>query len=51
MSMQELWQIKETMSEKLWGKSAEEICALLKTNADEMKRRIDTLRQSDKGEI
>jgi hypothetical protein len=44
MSIQEIWQIKETLSEKFWGKSAEEINNMVKPNVDEIKRKIDELR-------
>ena len=45
MTIQEIWDIKEILSEKFWGKSAEEINNLIKTDVDEMKRKIIEIRQ------
>ena len=45
MSIQEIWKIKENLSEKFWGKSPEEINEIIKPNVDEMTRRINELRQ------
>ena len=44
MSIQEIWNIKENLSEKFWGKSADEINSMTKPNVDSMKRKIDELR-------
>jgi predicted nucleic acid-binding protein len=44
MSIQEICEIKETLSERFWGKPADEINNEIKPNADEMKRRINELR-------
>jgi hypothetical protein len=44
MTIQEIWEIKEILSEKFWGKSADEINNEIKANADEMKCRINELR-------
>jgi hypothetical protein len=44
MSIHEIWEIKETLSERFWGKSADEINNTIKPNVDEMKRRIHELR-------
>jgi len=46
MSMQEMWQIKENLSEKFWGKPADEINNIIRPNVDEMKRKIDELRKN-----
>ena len=48
MTMQEIWQIKETLSNKFWGKSAEEINVMVKPNVDEIKRKIDEFRKKTK---
>ena len=48
MSIQEIWQIKENLSEQFWGKTAEEINNIVKPSVDEMKCIIDELRK-DKG--
>ena len=45
MSIQEIWKIKENLSEKFWGKSADEINNMTKPNVDNMKRKIDELRK------
>ena len=45
MSIQEIWKIKENLSEKFWGKSADEINNIIKSNVDDMKLRIDELRK------
>ena len=46
MSMQEILKIKENLSEKFWGKSADEINDIIKPNVEKMKRRIDELRRN-----
>ena len=48
MTIQEIWEIKEKLSEKLWGKSADEINEIIKPNVNEMKRRIEELRTKKK---
>jgi hypothetical protein len=48
MPIQELWEVKEKLSEKFWGKSAEEINAIIRPNAEEMMRKIDELRKNKK---
>jgi hypothetical protein len=45
MSMQEIWEIKENLSEKFWGKSANEINTAIKPNVDDMNRKIEELRK------
>ncbi|MCL2056563.1 MAG: hypothetical protein FWH02_04985 [Oscillospiraceae bacterium] len=45
MSMQEIWKIKENLSEKFWGKSANEINNIIKPSVEDMKLRIDELRK------
>jgi len=45
MSIQEIWKIKEDLSEKFWGKSAEEINDLIQPKVEEMKQKIDELRK------
>jgi len=47
MSIQEIWQIKENLSEKFLGKSAKEINDMVKPNVDEIKRRINELRKKE----
>ena len=49
MSIQDIWKIKENLSEKFWGKSADEINSIIKPNVDEMKRKIDELRKNKEG--
>ena len=46
MSIQEIWKIKEDLSEKFWGKSADEINDIVRTNVDEMKQKIEELRKT-----
>ena len=43
--IREIREIREILGEKLWGKSADEMNALIKPNVDEMRRRIDELRR------
>ena len=50
MSIQEIWKIKENLSEKFWGKSADEINSMTKPNVDSMKRKIDELRKKKENE-
>ena len=45
MSLQEIWKVKEDLSDKFWGKSADEINDIIKPNIEEMKRRIEELRK------
>ena len=45
MSIEELWKVKENLSEKFWGKSASEINSIIKPNVDDMKFKIDELRK------
>ena len=45
MKIQEIWEIKEKVSEKIYGKSAEEINAILKPSVEETTRRIEEIRQ------
>ena len=45
MSMQELWKIKENLGEKFWGKSADEINAMIKPNVEVLRRKIEQLRR------
>ena len=45
MSMQEIWEIKETLSGKFWGKSASEINTAIKPNVDDMNCKIEKLRR------
>ena len=45
VSLQEIWKIKEDLSDKFWGKSADEINELINPNIEEMKRRIEELRK------
>jgi len=47
MSIHEIWQVKENLSEKFWGKSAKEINDMVKPNVDEIKRRINELRKKE----
>ncbi|MCL1858139.1 MAG: hypothetical protein FWF92_02760 [Oscillospiraceae bacterium] len=47
MSIQEIWKIKESLSEKFWGKSADDINNMIKPDVDDMKRRIDELRRKN----
>ena len=51
MSIQEIWKIKENLSEKFWGKSADEINSITKPNVDNMKRKIDELRKKKENEM
>ena len=46
MSIQEIWAIKEQLSEKFWGKSANEINNIIKPNVEDVKRRINELREN-----
>ena len=48
MSIQEICKIKENLSKKFWGKSANEINNIIKPNVDDMKRKIDDLRKKKK---
>jgi len=50
MSIHEIWLIKENLSEKFWGKSAEEINDIVKPTVDEIKRKIDELRKKKEHE-
>ena len=50
MSLQEIWEIKEHLSDKFWGKSAHEINDIVKPNIDDMKRRIEELRRKKEQE-
>jgi len=45
MSIQEIWKIKESLSEKFWGKSADEINAMIKSNVENVRRKIEQLRR------
>ena len=45
MTLQELWKIKEELSERFWGKSAEEINNIVKPNVDEMIRNIEAIKE------
>ena len=45
MSIQEIWKIKEKLSEKFWGKSANEVNAMIKPNVEGLKRKIEQLRR------
>ena len=45
MTIQEIWEIKENLSERFWGKSADEINDIIKPDVDEMKRKIYELRE------
>ena len=47
MPIQEIWQIKENLSEKLWGKTSDEISKTIKPNVDDMKCKIDELRKKN----
>ena len=47
MTMQEVRQIKENLSEIFWGKTVDEINNIIKPNVDEMKRKLDELRQKE----
>ena len=38
----------EKLSEKFWGKSADEINKMIKPNVDDMKRKIKELRKKNK---
>ena len=43
--MEEIWKVKKNLSEKFWGKSANEINNIIKPNVDDMKFKIDELRK------
>jgi len=45
MSMQEIWEIKETLSGKFGGESANGINTAIQSNVDEMNRKIEKLRK------
>ena len=45
MSIEELWKVKENLSGKFWGKSANEINDIIKPNVDDMKFKIAELRK------
>ena len=45
MPLSYIWELKEMLSEKFWGKSADEINDMVKPNVEEMTRRIDEIRQ------
>ena len=45
MTLQEIWKTKEDLSDKFWGKSADEINDIIKPNIEDMKRRIEELRK------
>ena len=45
MTLQEIWKIKEDLSDKFWGKSAAEINDIIKPNIEEMNRRIEELKK------
>ena len=47
MTMQEIWEAKEKLSDKIWGKSADEMCEIMKPNVDEMKRKIEEIRKKN----
>jgi hypothetical protein len=51
MAIQEIWEIKEKLSERFWGKSADEINDLIKPNVDEMKSRINEMRKVNERKI
>jgi len=44
MAIQEIRDIKESLSEKLWGKTACEINEMIKPSVDEMMAQIDKMR-------
>ena len=50
MSLQEIWRIKENLSDKFWGKSADEINDIIKPNIDDMKCKIEELRKKKEQE-
>ena len=45
MDIQEIWEIKEKVSEKIYGKSYDEINAIIKPSVEEATRRIEELRR------
>ena len=45
MSVLEIRQIKENLSEIFWGKTVDEINNIIKPNVDEMMRKLDEMRQ------
>ena len=49
MSIDEIWEIKEQLSEMFWGKSTDEINSMIKPNVDEIKRKISELRRQKEG--
>ena len=50
MSLQEIWKIKENLSDKFWGKSVDEINDIIKPSIDDMKRKIEELRRKKEQE-
>ena len=50
MSLHEIWKIKESLSEKFWGKSADEINNIIKFNVSDMKYKIELIRIEMRGE-
>ena len=48
MTMQEIWEVKEQLSDKIWGKSAEEMRGIIKPNVDEMKLKIEEIRKQNR---
>ena len=47
MTMQEIWMIKEELSEKFWGKTADEINDIVKPDVDEIMRKMTLLREQN----
>ena len=43
MTLQEIWKIKEELSEAFWGKSADEINKMIESDVNEVKHRIEEL--------